>query len=139
MDIQIKLNNSDIIKPKYHTDMSASIDLYAVLPKQLVCVPESRHLVKTGLSINMNNSDMCAIILPVNGLNGIILSNSVGLIDSNYNGEIILHVWNSSNYSYIIQPNEKIAQIVFMPILKPSIKIVDEFTYNNKRTKAKDI
>jgi len=138
MDIEIKLINNDILVPKYQTEMSAGLDLHAVLENKLICVPNTRHMIRTGISINMKDSNMCGIILPRSGLStkhGIILSNTVGLIDADYQGEIMLSIWNSGTHTYIIEPNERIAQLVFMPIVRANIVVVDEFNSVTKRGK----
>jgi dUTP pyrophosphatase len=138
MDIQIKLINSNLELPKYQTDGSAGVDLYACIDKPLILVPDGRSIIKTGISLFIQDINVCGIILPRSGLStkhGIILSNIVGLIDADYQGEMIIPIWNSGMHTYIIQPMERIAQIVFMPIIKSNFKVVSEFSNATKRGK----
>lgn len=138
MDIQLKILNSNLELPKYQTDGSAGVDLYACIDKPLILVPNGRGIIKTGISLFIQDINVCGIILPRSGLSikhGIILSNTVGLIDSDYQGEVMLPIWNSGMHTYIIEPMERIAQIVFMPVIKSSFKIVSEFNNITKRGK----
>ena len=93
-------------------------------------MPGDTKLIPTGLAIHIADPSLCATILPRSGLghkHGIVLGNLVGLIDSDYQGQLMVSVWNRGNTTFTIQPGERIAQLVFMPVVQASFNIVDEF------------
>ena len=134
MEVELKILNKKMGKelplPQYATDGSAGLDLRACLDSALEIHPGETHLVPTGLAIHMKNSNMAATLLPRSGLghkHGIVLGNLVGLIDSDYQGEVLISVWNRGSETFIIQPGERIAQMVFVPVIKAKFKLVEEF------------
>lgn len=116
--------------PRYASDGAAGLDLRALLDKPLVLEPGKTELIKTGLSIYLQDSNYAAIILPRSGLghkHGIVLGNLVGLIDSDYQGELMISCWNRSNKSFTIEPMERIAQLVIVPVARADFVVVDNF------------
>lgn len=129
-----KIGNS-IPLPAYSTTGSAGLDLRACLDTAMTITPQATALLNTGIAIHLKDPTIAATILPRSGLghrHGIILGNSVGLIDSDYQGPLMISCWNRSDTPYTIQPGERIAQLVITPILKPEFKIVDTFA-NSER------
>ena len=117
--------------PEYATPGSAGMDLRACLDDILTIEPGQSELVPTGLAIHIADPTMCATILPRSGLGhkkGIVLGNLVGLIDSDYQGQLMVSVWNRSQETYQIQPGERIAQLVILPVIQAQFEIVEEFT-----------
>lgn len=116
--------------PEYATPGSAGLDLRACLDAAVELAPGETQLIPTGLAIHIADPGLCATILPRSGLghkHGIVLGNLVGLIDSDYQGQLMVSMWNRSQTAFIIQPGERIAQLVFMPVVQASFAIVDEF------------
>lgn len=116
--------------PEYATPGSAGLDLRACLDESVELEPGDTKLIPTGLAIHIADPSLCATILPRSGLghkHGIVLGNLVGLIDSDYQGQLMVSVWNRGNTTFTIQPGERIAQLVFMPVVQASFNIVDEF------------
>jgi dUTP pyrophosphatase len=134
MKIELKIINplvSDKIPlPEYATTGSAGMDLRACLETSLTVAAGETVLIPTGIAIYMRDPHMAAMILPRSGLghkHGIVLGNLVGLIDSDYQGEIKISCWNRSAESYTIAPGERIAQLVFISTLKASFNLVSDF------------
>ena len=133
--IQIKFLNSKIKKsddffPEYATPGSSGLDLKACINKKIVLPSKEVILIPTGISIYISNPYITALILPRSGLghkNGIVLGNLVGLIDSDYQGELMVSLWNRSKIDFSSYPNNRIAQIVFVPIIRPEFVTVKEF------------
>ena len=116
--------------PKYETQDSAGLDLRACIDQTLVIQPGERHLIPTGISIYIGDPNLTAVILPRSGLghkNGIVLGNLVGLIDADYQGPLMISCWNSSQTAYSIEPGDRIAQLVFLPIVRTQFEVVTEF------------
>ena len=120
----------DFPLPAYATDGSAGMDLRACLDRPLELASGESTLVPTGLAIHVADAGYCAIILPRSGLghrHGIVLGNLTGLIDSDYQGPLMVSLWNRSAERYTVQPGERIAQLVVMPVARIAFDIVDEF------------
>jgi len=116
--------------PAYATPGSAGLDLRACIDAPLVFEPGQTHLVPTGLAIHVADPGYAAVILPRSGLghkNGIVLGNLVGLIDSDYQGQLMISTWNRSQTSFTLNPFERLAQLVIVPILQAQFNIVEEF------------
>ncbi|MBN8441551.1 MAG: dUTP diphosphatase [Thauera sp.] len=116
--------------PSYATPGSAGLDLRACLPAALTLHPGETTLVPSGLAIHLSDPGLAAMVLPRSGLghkHGIVLGNLVGLIDSDYQGQIFVSVWNRGRGSFTIQPMERIAQLVVVPVLQVGFNIVDDF------------
>ena len=116
--------------PSYATDGSAGMDLRACLDDALVLEAGQTELIPTGIAIHIADPGIAATILPRSGLghkHGLVLGNLVGLIDSDYQGQLFISCWNRSQTAYIIEPGDRIAQLVFVPVLQVSLKPVDSF------------
>ncbi len=117
--------------PAYATEGSAGLDLRACLDEVLVVEPGQTHLVPTGLAIHIGDPSLAATILPRSGLghkHGIVLGNLVGLIDSDYQGQLMVSVWNRGQDTFQIEPGDRIAQLVFVPVVQAEFNLVNEFT-----------
>jgi deoxyuridine 5'-triphosphate nucleotidohydrolase len=117
--------------PAYATAGSAGLDLRACLDAPLTMAPGRAEMVPTGLAIYVEDPGLAAIILPRSGLghkHGIVLGNLVGLIDSDYQGQLMVSVWNRGSESFIIQPGERIAQLVVVPVVQVDLQVVEDFT-----------
>lgn len=132
--IDLKVLDSRIGKqfplPAYATEGSAGLDLRACLDEALTVEPGKTHLVPTGLAIHINDPGLAATILPRSGLghkHGIVLGNLVGLIDSDYQGQLMVSVWNRGQDTFTIEPGDRIAQLVFVPIIQAEFNLVDDF------------
>jgi len=116
--------------PAYATDGSAGMDLRACLDEALEIRPGETHLIPTGLAIHIGDPQLAAVILPRSGLghkHGIVLGNLVGLIDSDYQGQLFVSCWNRGNESFNIDVGERIAQLVFVPVVQAQFEIVADF------------
>ena len=116
--------------PDYATQGSAGMDLRACLDETLEIRPGETHLIPTGLSMHIEDSNMAAVILPRSGLghkHGIVLGNLVGLIDSDYQGQLFVSCWNRGRDRFTINVGDRIAQLVFVPVVQASFQIVDDF------------
>ncbi len=116
--------------PEYATSGSAGLDLRACLDEPLELPPQASELIPTGLAMHIDNPDMAAVILPRSGLghrHGLVLGNLVGLLDSDYQGEILISCWNRGENPFTINPGERIAQLVFLPIKQVTFSLVDQF------------
>ena len=123
--------------PTYATPGSAGLDLRACLDEALTIEPGATHLVPTGLAIHVADPGYAAVILPRSGLghkHGIVLGNLVGLIDSDYQGPLMVSAWNRSQVAYTLQPMERLAQLVVLPIAQVQFNVVDEFEQSNRGT-----
>ncbi len=121
---------NEIPLPHYATDGSAGLDLRACLDTPLTIEPGQTELIPTGLAIHIADPGLAAVILPRSGLghrHGLVLGNLVGLIDSDYQGQIHISCWNRGHAPYTIAVGERIAQLVFVPIVQVQWRIVDEF------------
>jgi dUTP pyrophosphatase len=116
--------------PAYATPGSAGLDLRACLDAPLTLAPNAWQLVPTGMAIYLKDPAFAALILPRSGLghkHGIVLGNLVGLIDSDYQGQLMVSAWNRSSVAFTIEPMERIAQLVIVPVLQAQFNIVTEF------------
>ena len=116
--------------PAYATDGSAGVDLRACVDEALTVAPGATHLIPTGLAIHIEDPGIAAVVLPRSGLghrHGIVLGNLVGLIDSDYQGQVYVSCWNRGQDAYTIQPGERIAQLVFLPVAQVTFQVVEDF------------
>ncbi len=121
--------------PTYATEGSAGLDLRACLDSPYQLEPGETLLIPTGMAIHIADSNLAAVILPRSGLghkHGIVLGNLVGLIDSDYQGELKVSCWNRGNDHFTIEPGERIAQLVFVPVVQASFEIVDDFNSSER-------
>jgi dUTP pyrophosphatase len=132
--VQLKILDSrlgaELPLPTYATEGSAGLDLRACIDAPLEIPPGETRLISTGMAIHLADANMAATILPRSGLghkHGIVLGNLVGLIDSDYQGPLMISCWNRSQSSYTISPGERIAQLVILPVLKVKFEVVSDF------------
>lgn len=121
---------TEIPMPEYATNGSAGIDLRACIDEPIELTPGQTVLISTGLSIFIEDPGLAATILPRSGLghkHGIVLGNLVGLIDSDYQGELMVSCWNRGDTTFTVEPGERIAQLVVLPVVQVEFQIVDEF------------
>ena len=121
--------------PQYATSGSAGLDLRACLDQAIHIAPGETVLVPTGIAIYINDPQYCAMILPRSGLghkHGIVLGNLVGLIDSDYQGQLMVSTWNRGTKNFTLEPMERLAQLVIVPVLQIEWSIVDEFESSNR-------
>ncbi len=117
--------------PSYATDGSAAIDLRACLEEQIGIQPGQSVLVGSGIAINIKDPNIVGIIVPRSGLGikkGIVLANTMGVIDSDYQGEIKIGLFNRSQNQYLVKPGERICQMLIMPVIKATLQLVQEFS-----------
>ena len=122
--------------PAYATPGSAGLDLRACLDEPLLLAPNAWQLVPTGLAIHLKDPGYAALILPRSGLghkHGIVLGNLVGLIDSDYQGQLMVSAWNRSDVAYTLQPMERLAQLVIVPVVQAQFRVVDDFAHATER------
>jgi dUTP pyrophosphatase len=125
----------DFPLPQYATDGSAGVDLRACIDAALELKPGDTQLIPTGLAIHLEDPGYAAVVLPRSGLghkHGVVLGNLVGLIDSDYQGQLFVSTWNRGQSAYTIQPGERIAQLVVVPVVQVEFEIVDEFTASRR-------
>ncbi|HYC45813.1 MAG TPA: dUTP diphosphatase [Burkholderiales bacterium] len=121
--------------PHYATPGSAGLDLRACLKEAITLQPGDSHLVPSGIAIHLDDPGLAAIVLPRSGLghkHGIVLGNLVGLIDSDYQGQIFVSAWNRGKAAFTIEPMERIAQLVIVPVVQVAFDIVDEFRESSR-------
>ncbi len=121
--------------PKYATPGSAGLDLRACLDQPLALAPGQTELIPTGLAIHIADPSLAATILPRSGLghkHGIVLGNLVGLIDSDYQGQLMVSCWNRGHSHFTIEPGERIAQLVFVPVVQASFEVVEDFAASQR-------
>ena len=124
-----------IALPEYTTDGSAGMDLRAALEETTEIHPGETLLIPTGLAIYIEDPSMAAVVLPRSGLghkHGIVLGNLVGLIDSDYQGQLFISCWNRGNESFTIEIGDRIAQLVIVPVLQVSFDVVDDFASTDR-------
>jgi dUTP pyrophosphatase len=137
--LQIKILDerlgTDFPLPNYATDGSAGMDLRAMLEAPLTIAPDQTHLLPTGLAIHIGDPGLAAVILPRSGLghkHGIVLGNLVGLIDSDYQGQLFVSCWNRGQDRFVVEIGERIAQLVLLPVVRAGLEVVDEFTESTR-------
>lgn len=116
--------------PAYATDASAGLDLRAALDAPLMLAPGDAALVPSGLAIHIDDPALCAVVLPRSGLghrHGIVLGNGTGLIDADYQGPLMISAWNRGREPFTIEPGDRIAQLVVLPIVRARLEVVDTF------------
>ncbi len=132
MNVELKILDARLREqmPAYATPGSAGLDLRACVAAALTLAPGATQLIPTGMAIHVADPGYCALILPRSGLghkHGIVLGNLVGLIDSDYQGQLMVSCWNRSASPFTIAPMERIAQLVIVPVVQPRFVVVDEF------------
>ena len=135
IDLKILDNRLRETPPHYATPGAAGLDLRACIADPLVIEPGQTTLVPTGMAIHLADPGLAAMILPRSGLghkHGIVLGNLVGLIDSDYQGELMVSVWNRGNTAFTLNPLDRIAQLVVAPVLQVGFNIVDDFAASHR-------
>ncbi|GAB2726551.1 dUTP diphosphatase [Melaminivora jejuensis] len=137
MKIDVKILDARMAQqlPAYATPGSAGLDLRACLDAPLTLAPNAWELVPTGLAIHIKDPGHAALILPRSGLghkHGIVLGNLVGLIDSDYQGQLMVSCWNRSSTAYTLQPLERLAQLVVVPVVQAQFQVVQEFAASQR-------
>jgi dUTP pyrophosphatase len=135
LDVKILDARMKDFLPAYATAGSAGLDLRACLEESLTIAPGSTHLIPTGLAIHVADPGYAAVLLPRSGLghkHGIVLGNLVGLIDSDYQGELKISVWNRGQQEFLLQPMERLAQMVIVPVMQVELNIVDDFASSER-------
>lgn len=136
MKVEIKLLRKGVELPRQGTPMSAGRDLQAMIDEPLVLMPNQRTLIPSGIAISLNRDDYAALILPRSGMGhkkGLVLGNLVGLIDGDYQGELMISAWNRSEEPIRITPGEHIAQMLVVPVLQVSWDVVEQFSTATER------
>lgn len=138
-NVQLKILDKrigdSIPMPEYATNGSAGMDLRACLDEAIELKPGDTKLIPTGMAIHISNPNYCAMLLPRSGLghkHGIVLGNLVGLIDSDYQGQLFVSCWNRGDTSFTVEPGERIAQMVIVPVTQIEFEIVEEFADSDR-------
>ena len=121
--------------PHYATAGSAGLDLRACIDQPLTIVPGATELVPSGIAIHLDDPGLAAIIVPRSGLghkHGIVLGNLVGLIDSDYQGQIFVSTWNRGNAPFVLNPMERLAQLVVVPVVQVELNVVEDFAHSSR-------
>ena len=121
--------------PHYATAGSAGLDLRACIDQPITLAPGQTELVPTGIAIHLDDPGLAAVILPRSGLghkHGIVLGNLVGLIDSDYQGQILVSTWNRGNAPFVLNPMERLAQLVVVPVVQVELNVVDDFSASSR-------
>lgn len=142
LDVEIKvlderLKNNEFPLPNYATPDSAGMDLRAMIEEDTVIPPNGQLLVPTGIAMHLKNPYLCATVYPRSGLgfkSGIVLGNLTGLIDADYQGPLMVPLWNRSNEPFTVHVGDRIAQMVILPIVRANFKVVDEFDATERGT-----
>lgn len=135
IDVKILDSRLKETPPTYATPGSAGLDLRACIAEPIVLTPGQCELIPTGMAIHLDNPGLAAVILPRSGLghkHGIVLGNLVGLIDSDYQGQIFVSCWNRGNTTFTVNPLERIAQLVVLPVMQVGFNIVDDFAESHR-------
>jgi dUTP pyrophosphatase len=137
--IQLKILDPRVGKefplPQYATDGSAGLDLRACIDAEICIQPGQTELIPTGIAIHIGDPSLAAVILPRSGLghkHGIVLGNLVGLIDSDYQGQLFVSTWNRGQHVFSLKPGERLAQLVFVPVVQADFDLVEEFDQSDR-------
>ncbi len=142
-DVKIKIINplmgKSIPLPEYKTKGSAGLDLRACLEEKITLEAGSSHLIPIGFAMYLEDSDLAALVVPRSGLgskHGIVLGNLVGLIDSDYQGELMVPAWNRSSNDFVINPGDRIAQMIIVPVVQAKFNVVENFEETERGEKG---
>jgi dUTP pyrophosphatase len=127
--------NREFALPDYATGGSAGVDLRACVDEPLILEPGATELIPSGIAVHIADPALAAVILPRSGLghkHGIVLGNLVGLIDSDYQGQVFVSCWNRGHEAFVIEPGARLAQMVFVPVVQAEFEIVEEFTTSDR-------
>ena len=135
LDVKILDPRVREVLPRYSTAGAAGLDLRACIHSPLTLAPGAANLVPSGIAIHLADPGLAAVVLPRSGLghkHGIVLGNLVGLIDSDYQGQVMVSLWNRSEAAFTINPMDRIAQLVVLPVVQVKLNVVDEFVANRR-------
>ncbi|MCX7962297.1 MAG: dUTP diphosphatase [Burkholderiales bacterium] len=135
LDVRVLDPRIGAMLPRYATPGAAGLDLRACLEAPLALEPGDSRLVPTGIAIHIGDPGYCAMLLPRSGLgakNGIVLGNLVGLIDSDYQGEVIVSLWNRGRERFVVQPLDRVAQLVVVPVVQVELNVVEAFASSSR-------
>jgi len=135
LDVKILDPRLREVLPQYSTSGAAGLDLRACIEKPLTLVPGAAELIPSGIAIHLADPGLAAVVLPRSGLghkHGIVLGNLVGLIDSDYQGQVMVSVWNRSKEAFTINPLDRIAQLVVVPVVQVKLNVVEEFSASER-------
>ena len=135
VDIKVLDTRLERMLPAYATPGSAGLDLRACIEHVMTIEPGDANLVPTGIAMHLADSGLAALVLPRSGLghkHGIVMGNLVGLIDSDYQGQILVSCWNRSKIPFLLNPLERIAQLVIVPVVQVAFNVVDEFEQSDR-------
>jgi dUTP pyrophosphatase len=136
MKVKIKRVRPEAQIPEYATVGSAGLDLRACIVNKTILLPNETQLIPTGISIHLDDPNFAAMILPRSGLghkHGIVLGNLVGLIDSDYQGELMISCWNRSDYeTFTLNPQDKLAQLIIVPVVQAQFELVESFEVSER-------
>ncbi|HEX5650337.1 MAG TPA: dUTP diphosphatase [Steroidobacteraceae bacterium] len=135
IDVRILDERLRSMMPAYATPGAAGLDLRACVDAPLAIEPGTTHLVRTGMAIHLADPGYAALILPRSGLghkHGIVLGNLVGLIDSDYQGQVMVSCWNRGQSTFTVEPGERIAQMVIVPVVQVEFDVVEEFSESDR-------
>ncbi len=137
MHVDLKILDPRVAEqlPAYATPGSAGLDLRACLDTAITLKPGETQLIPTGLAIHLADAGYAAVILPRSGLghkHGVVLGNLVGLIDSDYQGQLMVSLWNRSQAEFVVQPFERMAQLVIVPVVQAEFRVVDDFSESDR-------
>ncbi len=137
MHVDLKILDPRVAEqlPAYATPGSAGLDLRACLDTAITLKPGETQLIPTGLAIHLADAGYAAVILPRSGLghkHGIVLGNLVGLIDSDYQGQLMVSLWNRGQTEFVVQPFERMAQLVIVPVVQAEFRVVDDFSESDR-------
>ena len=142
-NVKIKILNplvgNKIPIPKYETKGSAGLDLRACIDEQLILNPGKTEMIPMGFAMHLEDENLAALVIPRSGLGskyGIVLGNLVGLIDSDYQGELMVPAWNRSEQKFEINPGDRIAQMIVVPIVQVDLEIVEDFEESERGSKG---
>ena len=137
--IQLKILDSRVGNefplPAYATDGSAGLDLRACIDSEITLEPGQTELIPTGMAVHIADPTLAAVILPRSGLghkHGIVMGNLVGLIDSDYQGQLFVSAWNRGSETFVLKPGERLAQLVFVPVVQAAFEVVEDFDQSQR-------
>lgn len=133
--VRLRILNPKARPPRYETQGSAGMDLRARLDGPLTLAPGETRLISTGIALHIADPELAAVILPRSGLghkHGIVLGNLVGLIDSDYQGEIMMSCWNRGGKAFVVEDGMRVAQLVLLPIARTRFEVVEEFAASHR-------
>ncbi len=135
MNLDVKILDARLHEqlPQYATTGSAGLDLRACIDAPLTIEPGTTHLIPTGMAIHLADPGYAALILPRSGMghkHGIVLGNGTGLINADYQGPLLISVWNRGREAFTMQPGDRIAQLVLLPVVRATLQVVDEFEHS---------